>query len=41
MKALILGIAAMIVLAAGFGYWLDGQQKSAAERYTAATSVRL
>jgi hypothetical protein len=41
MKAIILGIAAMVVLAFGASMWLGTMQQSATERYSAPNSVRL
>jgi hypothetical protein len=41
MKAIILGIAAMIVVAYGASVWLGSMQQSAKDRYSVSTSVRL
>jgi hypothetical protein len=41
MKVIIIGIAATIILAFGASVVLDSVQRPAAERYSAADSVRL
>ena len=40
MRTLLLGIAIMVVLAVGAGAILTGMERSTAEQYTPAASVR-
>jgi hypothetical protein len=40
MREIIVGIAAVLVVAVCAGFWLNTLQNSASDRYTVATSVR-
>jgi hypothetical protein len=40
MREIILGIAAVVVVAIGAGIWLETLQTPTPDRYTVATSVR-